>query len=79
MTNLEQRLIQSFMVVFPSLTEAEIPKASVVNVPDWDSVATINLWALLQEEFSVEFAMEETEMFTSYELILEVLKSRKIE
>ncbi len=76
MDNLRERLIRCFAAVFPDLKPEEIPKASQSWVPAWDSVATVTLLSVLEEEFGVSFDLEELEHLTAFELILERLRQR---
>jgi acyl carrier protein len=68
------RLTHCFSVVFPDLTESEIPRSSVASVAAWDSLASINLYSLLEEEFSIEVSMDDLDRLLSFELILEYLE-----
>jgi acyl carrier protein len=49
-----KRLINCFHIVFPDLPEKEIPAASQANVSEWDSVASISLANVIEEEFGLE-------------------------
>jgi len=69
------RLIRCFSVVFPNLEEQEIPISSVASVGDWDSLASINIYNLVEEEFGIEISMEDLENLLSFELILEFIES----
>jgi acyl carrier protein len=68
------RLIRCFSVVFPNLEEQEIPISSVASVGDWDSLASINIYSLVEEEFGIEISMEDLENLLSFELILEFIE-----
>jgi acyl carrier protein len=50
----EERLIHCFASVFPALTEEEIAKATANSVGMWDSLSTVTLAAVIQEEFGLE-------------------------
>ncbi len=54
----EQHLIRCFASIFPGLTEEEIQNASIDSVGVWDSLSTVTLAAVIQEEFSVEIDPE---------------------
>jgi hypothetical protein len=43
MDNVEARLLRCFSVIFPDLKENDLRNASMENVEDWDSVATVTL------------------------------------
>jgi len=59
MTDIERRLATCFSLVFPDLTPEEIPRATMTSVGSWDSVASINLVAVIEEEFGIEVDLEE--------------------
>ncbi len=52
--DVRQRVEGCFAVVFPELSPEEIVRASTASVAKWDSVATLNLIALIEEECGVE-------------------------
>jgi acyl carrier protein len=74
MTDNSRKLIQCFRSVFPDLPEAQIPAASQDTVPAWDSVASIMLLNVVEEEFGVPMDLERIEEFTSFEAILQHLQ-----
>jgi acyl carrier protein len=51
------------------LTDAEVMRASTRRTSGWDSVATVNLIAAIEEEFGLEFAADEIEYLNSYEAL----------
>lgn len=48
----EERLILCFSAVFPELNRDEIRNATADSVGVWDSLSTVTLAALIQEEFN---------------------------
>jgi acyl carrier protein len=54
MSDQEKRLICCFASVFPALTADEIQTASIESMGLWDSLSTVTLIAVIQEEFDVE-------------------------
>ena len=76
MSEIETRLQKCFLTIFPQLEKEEIPSAGMTSVAEWDSLATVTLVAVLEEEFHFEFSSEELEYLTSYELILELTRSK---
>jgi acyl carrier protein len=75
MNETEDKLIKCFRAVFPGLSENEIRQASPHTVAVWDSVATLNILVLVQEEFGVEFGETDLECLTSFQEILGFLSS----
>ena len=76
MADVRSRLTHCFSAVFPELDEQEIPLSSVASVGAWDSLASINLYSLVEEEFGIEINMEELEDLISFELILGYIERR---
>lgn len=76
MDDFRQRLVQCFATVFPNLGPDEILQASPTSVGDWDSLATINLITVLEEEFGIQFPIEDLECLVSFELISNYLESK---
>jgi acyl carrier protein len=77
MDDAQARLVRCFSGVFPELSGDEIPTASVNTVESWDSVATITLLTVVEEEFGVHFEPEELENLVSFNSIMEHLRSQK--
>jgi acyl carrier protein len=47
----------------------------MTSVDGWDSIATVTLLVLIEEEFSIEIKPEDLEYLVSFELILDYLKA----
>jgi acyl carrier protein len=71
-----RRLIRCFQAIFPELSESEAARASVSGVAAWDSVATVTLAAAMEEEFAIQFEVEEFENMTSFQDCLNLLAGR---
>lgn len=69
----EQRLMDCFEAVFPALSREQILSATPESVAQWDSIATVTLASVIEEEFgtAVEFDME-----LSFAEILSFLRQR---
>ncbi len=76
MADSRARLIRCFSVVFPDLEEREIPLSSMGSVGAWDSLASLNLYSLVEEDFGIEISMEDLERLLSFELILEYIEEK---
>ena len=76
MPDARSRLIRCFAVVFPDLEEQEILISSVASVTNWDSLASINLYSLIEEEFNIEIDLPDLENLFSFESILELIEGR---
>ena len=76
MPNLEERLASCFAVAFPDLGAEEIRRASNTSVATWDSLATVTLVSLIEEEFKVSLPPEDFEYLVSFALTADCLKRR---
>jgi acyl carrier protein len=76
MNDLRSRMEPCFKVVFPDLADGNIRTASQESVAAWDSIATITLLQVLEDEFSVEFDLERIAEFNSFEAIHSYLAGR---
>ncbi len=74
MDNLRERLTSCFSTVFPDLAPDEIPLASMASVGKWDSLATITLLTVIEEEFDLQIPPEDLEQLASFDLILDYLE-----
>jgi acyl carrier protein len=74
MTDLQKRLLACFSAVLPDLSQEDIPLATVNSVSSWDSLATVTLIMVIEEEFCVQVAPSDLEQFVSFELILDYLR-----
>jgi acyl carrier protein len=70
------KLQECFALVFPDLAEAEIPNASMASVGSWDSVASINLVTVIEEEFGIQLEPEELEEMASFATVLDLLERK---
>jgi len=69
MSEQEDRWGRCFAAVFPALTPGEIRTASADSVAAWDSLATVTLVAVIQQEFGVEIDMLDLPELTSFEAL----------
>ena len=76
MPDVEERLKECFSTTFPNLSADEILRCSTASVANWDSLATVTLVSLIEEEFAVTIAPEEYEYIVSFDLVNQCLKSK---
>jgi len=76
MVDVTERLTACFATVFPKLEASRITAASVQDVPEWDSVAQVNLLSVIGEEFGMEIDFDEFEDATSFRAIAERLHEK---
>ena len=70
------RLVKCFQIVFPDLTEAETVAASQASVGQWDSVATITLLNVIEDEFQIEMDLDALAELNSFASIQQHLAQR---
>jgi acyl carrier protein len=78
MNEIEERLSRCFSAVFPDLPESDIPLATAGAIEGWDSMATITLVSVIEEEFGIEIDPEDIEHFISFETVFEYLSSKSV-
>ena len=78
MSNVEERLKGCFSAVFTNLSSDEIRQCSSASVATWDSLATVTLVSLIEEEFGVTIAPEEYEYMVSFDLVSQCLENKTV-
>lgn len=73
MADLLRRLDGCFQAVFPHLSNEEIRQATPDGVAAWDSMATVTLLAVVNEEFNTELDLDMMENLLSYSKLAEWL------
>jgi acyl carrier protein len=74
MDEMEKRLAACFSAVLPQLTPEEISQASATSVESWDSVTTVTLIAVIEEEFGISIDDVDPAKFDSFKNILSYLQ-----
>lgn len=67
MDMIETRLNRCFALAFPGVPAKDISKAALGVVAGWDSLATLTLVALVEEEFGIHFPIHMLSELTSFE------------
>ena len=75
--DIQRRLASCFSTIFPEMSPKEIARASTASVAKWDSLATLNLIALIEEEFQIEVQPENLDGVLSFEIILDYVETRQ--
>jgi acyl carrier protein len=78
MNEIGERLARCFSAVFPQLPETQIPLATPNAVEGWDSMASITLISVIEEEFGIQIEPEDIEHFVSFEMVLNYLTKRQL-
>ena len=76
MDDMERQLIRCFAVIFPHLDETVIQRATMESVEGWDSVATVTLISVAEEEFRIQIDPEDLEELVSFSQFLNYLRNR---
>lgn len=76
MSELETRLLRCFASVFPGVAAEELPELSVDSTGVWDSLATVTLAAVIEEECGVAIDPEVLPDLTSYRTFLQYLEKQ---
>lgn len=66
---LQEHLVRCFSAVFPKRSKEEILSASRESLPEWDSLASVTLLALIQEEFQTELDLFDLEHLNSFQAL----------
>ena len=70
------RLRDCFAAVFPSAAPGELEQASTDTLPGWDSLATVTLVAVVEEEFAVVLELEDLEQLTSFARVYQLVEAK---
>lgn len=76
MDDIQGRLTKCFQLVFPELPDAKISAASQDSVSEWDSVASITLLNVIEDEFQITMDLEMAAEFDSFQRIENYLQGR---
>jgi acyl carrier protein len=74
MSDTRRRLLECFSVIFPSLSLEQIENATPATVADWDSVASVTLISVIEEEFAVQIELDHFERLLSFAGALQYLE-----
>jgi len=74
MDDVEQRLTDCFLAVFPDLDRNAVSAASSQTLPAWDSVAGVTLLAVVEEEFGIAMEGDDLAALNSFDGILSYLR-----
>ena len=76
MDDTRDRLTKCFQVVFPDLPQDRVAGASTETVAEWDSVASITLMNVVEEEFAIEMDLDDLANLDSFEKLYSYLHKR---
>ncbi len=75
MDQVNDRLRDCFGEVFPDLSPEQIETAVRDELPEWDSLATLTLLTVLEEEFGLQLDDEAIAKLTSFASVRGVVES----
>jgi acyl carrier protein len=77
MDNVDARLTRCFSAVFPGIAAEQMPNVTMESLNDWDSMATVTLINVVEEEFGLQIAVEEIEDLSSFRSFAAYLQDQK--
>ena len=78
MTEPNVKLVKCFAAVFPNLSEEQIPDCNMENVSEWDSLATVTLASVLDQEFGTAIDVLDLLELRSFGAAQEYLRERHL-
>jgi acyl carrier protein len=75
-SDIRVRLMRCFAAVFPQIAADQLPTLSQDATPAWDSVATVTLMVLVEEEFRITMEPEDLGHLESFNAVCEYLSLR---
>jgi acyl carrier protein len=72
------RLRACFSKVFPDMTDAQTLQASAGGTPLWDSLATVTLLSLIEEEFGLSLDLDDFDETMSFQGLLKRIEGSAI-
>jgi len=74
----EDRLVRCFASVFAVLSVDQIRTATVDSIPEWDSLASVTLVAVIEQEFGIQIDIFDLPQLSSFESIRKYLGNFEI-
>lgn len=75
MDSVDRRLSRCFAAVFPDIAEVDVVDASIDTREDWDSLQSITLTTVVEEEFGLQIDPLDLPDLGSYRAISEYLRA----
>jgi len=69
--NEKSRMLDCFAAVFPQLSPEQMTRAEQGGLAEWDSIATVTLVTVVEDEFQVEIPVSEIENLVSFDKFLQ--------
>jgi acyl carrier protein len=75
MDQVTDRLRECFKEVFPDLSDEQIETADREEMSEWDSLATLTLLAVVEEEFGLQLDDEAIAKLTSFSAVRDLIEA----
>lgn len=75
MTALKDRVADCFCALFPNHSREVLLVSSRESIPEWDSLASITLITLLEQELQINFDLSQIEHLNSVAAVLDYVNS----
>jgi acyl carrier protein len=75
MDQVTERLCDCFREVFPDLSDDQVETAVRAEMPEWDSLATLTLLTVVEEEFGLQLDDEAIAKLTSFAAVRSVVEA----
>ncbi len=76
MPDANERLVRCFASVFPTLSSDRILVANIDSVPEWDSLASVTLVAVVEQEFGIQIDVADLPELSSFASVQKYLSTR---
>jgi acyl carrier protein len=72
------RLVRCFTAVFAGMNDAEAERASVETIAEWDSIATVTLVSVVEEEFGIRVRPQDVQQLTSFDRFRSYVEANRV-
>ncbi len=76
-SDVQVELVEAFAAVFPDLPREQLPVLNMASCAAWDSLASVTLIAVVEEQFAISFQLEEMEQLVSFELMQSLIEEKQ--
>ncbi len=73
---IQKRLSRIFNKAFPTVQPADAPAATMDTVAGWDSIATLTLFMLCEEDFGIKLGYDRIAETKSFSDLFKLLESK---
>lgn len=73
---IQRRLTRVFKIMFPNKPTDDIPNATMDNTEGWDSLGTLSLFTLIEEEFNIQLGLDLIPTTKSYQSLITLITEK---